>query len=247
MEKVIKNAIEVQEKLQYELRIKYMDFFLDQKILNFLDPPPAILPAREEIRSERFTIEQLETLINELIISSEEDKLDNNAFITMLISRTENSKKFNDKNGAPTNWKAYKRSNFEKIIKNLDPGMTGFISLKEVALYLCILPSPLPQESELNTYRAQLEKWSGQDGAKEGFVTKENFQIAPCWVDGPEHSEDREQSHPYPRVKYLKGVLYDILKDHANDDTVRIEETIDLLSIKPKNQNAKSFSDLLFT
>jgi len=57
LEKIIKKAIESEIKLQYELRIKYMDFFLDEKILYFKDPPPPVYPAREEMRDNRFTIE----------------------------------------------------------------------------------------------------------------------------------------------------------------------------------------------
>jgi len=34
-----------------------MDFYLDEKILYFRDPPPPVYPAKEETRAERFTIE----------------------------------------------------------------------------------------------------------------------------------------------------------------------------------------------
>lgn len=48
LEKVIKKSIEEETKLQYELWIKYMDFFLDEKILYFYDPPPPVYQEREE-------------------------------------------------------------------------------------------------------------------------------------------------------------------------------------------------------
>ncbi len=48
LEKVIKKSIEEETKLQYELWIKYMDFFLDEKILYFYDPPPPVYQGREE-------------------------------------------------------------------------------------------------------------------------------------------------------------------------------------------------------
>ena len=51
LEKIIKSAIEKEIKLQFELRIKHMDFVLDEKILYFRDPPPPVYPAREEIRA----------------------------------------------------------------------------------------------------------------------------------------------------------------------------------------------------
>ena len=57
MENAIKDKIETQNKLQHELRIKYMDFFVDEKFLNFLDPPKEKLPAKEELIDDRFTID----------------------------------------------------------------------------------------------------------------------------------------------------------------------------------------------
>ena len=53
---VIKRAIEEEKKIQDELRIKYMDFFVDEKIMNFIIPPPEKLPMLEEARTDRFTI-----------------------------------------------------------------------------------------------------------------------------------------------------------------------------------------------
>jgi hypothetical protein len=44
---VIKKAIEEEKKIQDELRIKFMDFCVDEKIMNFIEPPPDKLPAME--------------------------------------------------------------------------------------------------------------------------------------------------------------------------------------------------------
>jgi|TARA_B110000285_G_scaffold218019_1_gene267022 hypothetical protein len=45
---VIKEAIEDQSKIQDELRIKFMDFFVDKGILNYIEPPPEKLPEMEQ-------------------------------------------------------------------------------------------------------------------------------------------------------------------------------------------------------
>jgi hypothetical protein len=37
---VIKRAIEEETKIQDELRIKFMDFCVDEKIMNYIVPPP---------------------------------------------------------------------------------------------------------------------------------------------------------------------------------------------------------------
>jgi hypothetical protein len=34
-----------------------MDFCVDEKIMNYIEPPPEKLPAMEELRPERFNIE----------------------------------------------------------------------------------------------------------------------------------------------------------------------------------------------
>jgi hypothetical protein len=62
---VIKRSIEEETKIQEELRIKFMDFCIDEKIMNFIVPPPEKLPALEEVRPDRFTILQLTTLVDE--------------------------------------------------------------------------------------------------------------------------------------------------------------------------------------
>lgn len=62
---VIKTAIEEERKIQDELRIKFMDFCVDEKIMNYIEPPPEKLPAMEEIRSDRFSIRQLTALVEE--------------------------------------------------------------------------------------------------------------------------------------------------------------------------------------
>ena len=52
----MKRAIEEEKKIQDELRIKFMDFCVDEKILNYIVPPPERLPAMEELRQNRFSI-----------------------------------------------------------------------------------------------------------------------------------------------------------------------------------------------
>ena len=100
-ERVIKRSIEEETKLQHELRIKGMDFYLDEKFLNFEDPPPEVFAAREEPQDSRFTIIQLESLVNELIVSSKDGLINNELLVDLLLARTINSKAFSDKNGVP--------------------------------------------------------------------------------------------------------------------------------------------------
>lgn len=133
-EKVIKRAIEEEKKLQHELRISGLDFYLDEGCLNFQDPPPEVFHAREEPAAQRFSIKQLESLINEFIISSVNGFIKNEYFIDLMVTRSRNSRKFSDENGIAEAWSKFTRSDFECIIKSFDVKLVGQISLKKIAL-----------------------------------------------------------------------------------------------------------------
>jgi len=62
---VVKRAIEEEVKIQHELRINFMDFTVDEAILNYVPPPPPKLEALEEYREDRFNIPQLKQLLTE--------------------------------------------------------------------------------------------------------------------------------------------------------------------------------------
>ena len=59
MTMVIKDSIEEETKIQSELRINFMDFTVDQGVLNYITPPPPKHAPLEEPKPERFTIPQL--------------------------------------------------------------------------------------------------------------------------------------------------------------------------------------------
>lgn len=56
---VVKKAIEDETKIQHELRIKFMDFTVDQSVLNFINPPLPKLEALEQHWNDRFAMPQL--------------------------------------------------------------------------------------------------------------------------------------------------------------------------------------------
>jgi len=43
-----------------------MDFLIDEKIMNYIEPVPEKLPEMEEVRRNRFSISQLTILVEEL-------------------------------------------------------------------------------------------------------------------------------------------------------------------------------------
>lgn len=48
------------------MQLNYVDVVISNEVLNFLTPPPVILPARETARPDRFTISQLYLIIEEI-------------------------------------------------------------------------------------------------------------------------------------------------------------------------------------
>ena len=60
---VIKRAIDEESKIQHELRIKFMDFTVDNSTLNYVNPPIPKLEALEDWRNDRLCIPQLQCLI----------------------------------------------------------------------------------------------------------------------------------------------------------------------------------------
>ena len=62
---VVKQNIEEETKIQEELRISFMDFSIDQGVLNYITPIPPKHPALEEHRNDRFSIPQLQGMLEE--------------------------------------------------------------------------------------------------------------------------------------------------------------------------------------
>jgi len=62
---IVKQNIEEETKIQEELRISFMDFTIDQGVLNYINPPAPLHPSLEEHRVDRFSIPQLKGMLEE--------------------------------------------------------------------------------------------------------------------------------------------------------------------------------------
>lgn len=114
---VIKRAIEEEKKIQDELRIKFMDFCVDEKIMNFIIPPPEKLPAMEEIRPNRFSIRQLTTLVEEFEALARQhgnstSNIPNRVVLDLFLRKLENSKTVGDEGSLPEKWRNYTEYDF---------------------------------------------------------------------------------------------------------------------------------------
>jgi hypothetical protein len=122
---VIKRAIEEEKKIQDELRVKFMDFCVDEKIMNYIEPPPEKLPALEEVRHDRFNIAQLNTLISELEQLAKQHGNGNNSvpnkiIVDLFVRKLENSKNLGDEGSLPVEWTNYTEYDIQSMTRNLD-------------------------------------------------------------------------------------------------------------------------------
>jgi len=223
-----------------------MDFYLDEKFLNFEDPPREIFHAREEPLPNRFTIKQLESLVNEFIVSSSNGFIKNEYFVDLMISRTRNAEKFADDNGVPAIWGEFKRSDYELIIKSFDIKLSGYVSLKKVALVMCLMSSTIPNDDQIKQYKNNLiarKDYLGDNA--EPLISKDNFINCQAWFDENEKNNDRPNSYAYPRVKNLKSIIFDTVKEDNN--LVSINEYITLLNIKIPGKSLEIYADVLYS
>jgi hypothetical protein len=121
----LKRAIEEETKIQEELRIKFMDFCVDEKIMNFIEPPPEKLPAMEQVRHDRFSIRQLRTIVNELEELAKQHGdgsggIPNKVITDLLVRKLENSKTINDDGSLPEEWWVSREYDFQNVVRNLD-------------------------------------------------------------------------------------------------------------------------------
>ena len=142
-----------------------MDFFLDEGILNFIEPPPEKLPAMEQVRKDRFSIKQLRTIVTELEELSKEfgdgqGGVPNKVVTDLLMRKLENSKSLQDDGSLPEEWWSLSEYDFQNAVRNLDALGHGVISWRQLATYFVLLKSPLPSDKDLDTYKQSFKSQS---------------------------------------------------------------------------------------
>ncbi len=159
---VIKSAIEEERKIQNELRIKFMDFCIDEKIMNFIEPPPEKLPAMEEVRTDRFSISQLQTLVQELQDLAKQygngrNCIPDKIIVDLFVRKLENSKTLGDEGSLPEDWRFMSEYHFQNMIRNLDKYNTGVVNWKNLATFIILLKSIIPADKNIESYKQGLD------------------------------------------------------------------------------------------
>ena len=136
-----------------------MDFFVDKSILNFIEPPPEKLSAKEQKVDDKFSIPQLESFIEELGMlcdSKENNLISNRKVVSLFCRKLQNSKSLGDNSALPKQWSSYTRDDFEKLVRNLDIFNTGYIDHKVLATCCILLTSPVPTDANLQSIKTSL-------------------------------------------------------------------------------------------
>jgi hypothetical protein len=128
-----------------------MDFCVDTKIKYYIDPPPEKLPQMEEVRQDRFSINQL----NSLLVDFQElcahnggsNQIQSEKVVDLLVRKLELSRQVSDEHSFPVLW----RQNFSKeifltITRNLDKKNTGTIDWRHLLTCVTLLNSKICDE-----------------------------------------------------------------------------------------------------
>ena len=64
----------------------------------------------------------------------------------------------------PHIWRNLKLDDFQLLIKNLDPSVTGYVDVNDLLVYLCLLSSPVLNLEDEAEYRNSLIELSVENG-----------------------------------------------------------------------------------
>ena len=155
-----------------------MDFCVDEKIMNYIVPPPEKLPAMEQIRGDRFTISQLRSLVTELeeiaLMHNPNggSNIPNKVIVDFFVRKLENARSLGDESGLPDEWRNFSEYDFRPWGSNLDKYMHGYVNWKVLATFICLLQSPIPTDKEAESYLNEVQIMMRH---KDNFTDQDTF------------------------------------------------------------------------
>lgn len=126
--------------------------------MNFIEPPPEKLPALEEVKTDRFNISQLQTLVTELEqlalqFGNGTSFIPNKVIVDLFVRKLENSKNLGDEGSLPEEWSNYNEYDIQQMTRNLDKYHQGHVDWRQLATYIILLRSTIPTDKQLEDYR----------------------------------------------------------------------------------------------
>lgn len=244
---VLKKHIEDEQKIKYELELDTFDIKINMDVVNYIEEPPKLLPAKEVIDQNKFNIQQLNILIGELstyIVANNNIRTSN--FLKIFEKKYITSKTHNDVYyGLPNCLKKLTFHNFYKFVKCFDPDNTDFMNLQHVLTFFCILLSPVCTEEN----ETDIKNFVGSNLKDFVKLDKEAFIKTPMWFDNYEGCIVPQGYEVFDRVERIKEIIFEINKDE--DDMIDIFELCNLFTLKKLNlfdskNEGRSYYDVLF-
>jgi hypothetical protein len=85
---ILKSQIEKEQKIKYELELDTFDVIINMDVQNYIELPPKPHPAKEIIDYNKFNIQQLKILLDELkIYETQNNTIRTSTFIDIFIKK----------------------------------------------------------------------------------------------------------------------------------------------------------------
>ena len=246
---ILKKYIEDEQKIKHELELDTFDIKINMDVVNYIDEEPDLLPAKELIDHNKFNIQQLNILINELKTytipnSSINNNIRTSNFLKIFEKKYITSKTDNDVYyGLPNSIKTLNFHNFYKFVKCFDPDSNDIMNLNHVLTLFCILYSPICNEEDEAMIKQQIFENNSNK------VDIETFINLTMWFDTYESCETPPGYKEYNRVMRLKEIIFNINKD--DNDMIDINDicdvfTLRIIGLNDNKYDDKTYFDVLF-
>ncbi|KAL4511584.1 hypothetical protein ABPG72_012429 [Tetrahymena utriculariae] len=245
MDAILRQYIEEEKKIQKEIQLNYVDIVISHEILNFLTPPPIILPAKEPVYENKFSISQLYIIIEELkSITNENNQIESRTLLQLFTRKTLNQI---SKWDLPEFWRNNTIKTYQKLIQNLDPNITGYINSKDICTYICLSGSHIPTQAEEESYFEKLKPNSSGDD----MIEKAQFINTQSWFDEIESCKLEIDTYLFDRPRYIKELLFYIHKD-LETEFIDLDNFIQSISASHyiqlrENEQITTYTDLLLS
>ncbi|XP_040898495.1 sperm flagellar protein 2 [Toxotes jaculatrix] len=208
---VVRHHIEAGAKLQFELVLRYTDFYLngDHHMVASQAPPPRPPPLEKPTRSTP-TITQLELLHQQLCNAGPSGLMSSCEFSSMLRDITSVNM---GRNTLPEPWINKNETQLMEIVSMLMDN-DELVDWRRFLLSAA-LPWPFPSLTQLLVV---LRRFKAADTGNTGYISREQYLQTELWF--PSESvqpipEDPSEPLPYDRLANLRKFFFELFADHS--------------------------------
>lgn len=152
----LRSTVEVRGKLQPLILMNLLEVKIDKDWLVYMDPPPEFGPPKEIKYPDRFSITQLESLVDELSKLGG-DYIPKAVIASILQRRKCLSLILDDRGSLPEMWQQLTEAQLVELVNYFDAEGNGLVEWKALANSVCLLYSLPVEANTLKAYRKSLE------------------------------------------------------------------------------------------